>query len=348
MFNLLKSDCYRLVYGKMLWVVLAIFLAMTAFTAAIVNFAANHVPATAQVVVEGSAGGASSSSLPDESDLTDEELAAANDAAAATLSAVDEDDVEMGAELAADTSETFTDVNLGKRQITSLTTLYGQSFAGGGELTMMVALLVALFFAADFDTHFVRNLVMDAAGRRRYYGEKLLLAALLSAAFLLVGMVATPLCFAVAGFTFTFSESTGAVALYALLTWLTLTMYAWMTAVVVWATHSKAAGIVMALVVAIGAAGGALFTAASVFGWKWPWLGELVHWVPYSNLTLLGNGVGWFDLPYGAGLAANGTMSVPEGAIGGLTGVVHGFIVAALWLAACAALTFAVLRKKDV
>lgn len=312
MFNLLKSDLYRLVHGKMLWVMLAVFLAMSVFTAAIVSFAANYVPAVSQVV-EASA-----------------------------------EDVEMGVELATDTSETFTDVNLANRQIASLTTLYGQSFAGGGELTMLVALLVALFFAADFDTHFVRNLVMDAAGRRRYYAEKLILAALVSAAFLLVGMIATPACFAAAGFTFVSAESPGAVALYALLAWLTITAYAWMTAVAVWVTHSKAAGIVAALVVAIGAAGGALFTAASIFGWKWPWLGELVHWVPYSNLTLLSNGVGWFDLPYGAGLAANGTMSVPQGAIGGLSGMTQAFVVGVLWLAACAVLTFAVLRKKDV
>lgn len=343
MFNLLKSDCYRLAHGKMLWVMMAVFLAMTAFTAAIVSFAATYVPAVSQVSTVVSDDGASPSSVS-----PDEELAAASDEAATALSAVDEDDGEMGAELAADTSEAFTDVNLASRQITSLTTLYGQSFAGGGELTMLVALLVALFFAVDFDTHFVRNLVMDAACRRRYYAEKLLLAALISAAFLLVGMVATPLCFAAAGFSFTGAEGVGAVALYALLAWLTITVYAWLTAVVVWATHSKAAGIVAALVVASGAAGGALFTAASVFGWKWPWLGELVHWVPYNNLTLLSNGVGWFDLPYGAGLAANGTMSVPEGAIGGLTGVVQALVVAALWLAACAALTFAVLRKKDV
>ena len=70
--------------------------------------------------------------------------------------------------------------------------------------------MTALFVASDFETGFAKS-VFVGRGRRRaaYYLEKLVLCGVLSAVFLLAGMVLTDGAFALAGFEYRASETLG-------------------------------------------------------------------------------------------------------------------------------------------
>lgn len=360
MFNLLKSDVYRLVHGKMLWVVAGALVALSALAAGMMHWVSSpeflHMTATSVEMTVGSA------------DAPADETNAAAEAAAAAgatgrgisfdeaLDAVGEDEEALAAEggadgaaaasddpwdLVADNPEAlseadFEEVSREMRTLASPADMLGDMAISGGELAMVVSLVVALFFAQDFSTHFARNLVMDRRGRLRYYGEKLVLVALLSAFFLAVASLSGALSFAVAGFSYAAGNPVGEFALSLALAWLLAFAYGCVTAVVVWASRSAGAGVAWALMVSSGIAGSLIGQVLTLAGRAVPWIGAVVPWLPASCMQSLGN-------------QAAALLTAPAAAPLAMAPIaVQVFLVGAMMVALCAALTFGPLRKRDL
>lgn len=338
MFNLLKSDIYRLVHGKMLWVSLALTALFVVGAAGLVWFATT--PQFAQMVAEQAEHDQQNATASDYRQ-DDTSLSAAETTAeetteptpeATTGVALDVADAAAAADLTPEEVET-----LNEKELPSRTDAYAQMLVTGGALAMIVSLVTAIFLANDFETGFAKN-VFVGRGRRRvaYYFEKLVLCGVLSAVFLLAGMVLTDGAFALAGFEYRASETLGEYWGWVALAWLAVTMYAMATGATVLLTRSKAVGIVFALVVATGALASIVMTVASTFAPAFPVLDDAVKWLPTSSVALLSSG--------GVGL-----LSSTEGtAFAGLAVPAQVALVLGAAIAACVALAAAVGPRKDV
>lgn len=216
MFNLLKSDIYRLVRGKMLWAGLACLALVVVGAAGLIWFATT--PEFAQMVNE---------QVQDtrQSDAT------------ATLTSPN------GADLDAEEVQV-----LNEKVISSRTYSYGNTFMVG-FLGLIVAVLAALLASSDFDTGFAKNVLAGRGDRRAYFAEKLVLIAALCGVFLLAGMLLSDAVYAVLGFSYRYTETVGEYWSWAGLTWLVLTAYAFLGALIAWATRSKTVGVVLAALV---------------------------------------------------------------------------------------------------
>lgn len=337
MFNLLKSDIYRLVHGKMLWVSLALTALFVVGAAGLVWFATT--PQFAQMVAEQAEHDQQNATASDYRQ-DDTSLPAAETTAEETTEPTPEATTGMavrftdgsGANLTPEEVET-----LNEKELPSRTNAYAQVLVAGGVLATIVSLVIALFLANDFETGFAKN-VFVGRGRRRaaYYLEKLVLCGVLSAAFLLAGMVLTDGAFALAGFEYRASETLGEYWGWVALAWLAVTMYAMATGATVLLTRSKAVGIVFALVVATGALASIVMTVASTFAPAFPVLDDAVKWLPASSVALLSSG--------GVGL-----LSSTEGAVlAGLAVPAQVALVLGAAIAVCVALAAAVGPRKDV
>lgn len=251
MFNLLKSDLYRLVHGKMLWVMTIVVIAMAALTVAAIS-----AVSSAEFLYR------SSQSM---------EFA-----------------VNASGEV---TVADFEEVSRDMRTLASPVDMLGDAGFSGGEVPLIVGLLAALLFASDFTTGFVRNLVMDRRGRMRYYGAKLVLVAVASLYFVLLTALASVVAFAVAGFTYAAGNTVGEIAGFLVLAWLIACAYGCLTATLVWLTRSPGAGIAFAIVVGSGMAGALLGQVLLYVGQAFPWVASIVPWMLASGQNALGGGM---------------------------------------------------------
>lgn len=308
MYNLLKSDLYRLVHGRMLWVSLVVLVAFVALMVGLVWFATtptfaqmvNEQAETGQVV-ETSSGGVVS--------ITD----------------------GSGAKLTPEQTEALNDKTLPSR-----TSSYAQGFTSGGMLAMFVSLVMALFLVGDFETGFAKNVFAGRNRRVTYYLEKLVLCGAMCAAFLLLGMVLTDVGFAIAGFGTRSVETLGEYWGWAGLAWLAVMLYTAVTAAAVLLTRSKAVGIVLAIVVSSGVVATVVMSVASALAPALPVLADAVQWLPTASVKLLGSG--------GVGLLG----STEGTALAGLTAPAQIALVAGVVIAACTALVATVCPRKDV
>ncbi len=356
MFNLLKSDMYRLVHGKMLWVVTAIVVAASVFVVAMMHavsspeflsMTASAVDMTVTACEDEGARGAASG------DETEGPAAASVAAAAEAVEDVAENAAEAekgaasgsaSAELWASVAEDpqalseadFEGVSREMRTFTTPADMLGDSVVSGGMLTLIVALVAALFCAQDFTTRFARNLVMDRRGRMRYYGGKIVLVGVLAAFFLAVVSLTSVTSFAVAGFTYEAVNSLTDLLVFFGLTWLVIFAYGCSAAVIVWISRSAGAGVAWAIVVCsgfLGAAVGQVLLSLAVVA---PWLGALEPWLLSSCVQDLGAFAGAL---LGTPAAAPLTM-VPV--------AVQVLIAGAVAAGLCGALALGVLRKRDL
>ncbi len=222
------------------------------------------------------------------------------------------------------------------RTFTTPADMLGDSVVSGGMLTLIVALVAALFCAQDFTTRFARNLVMDRRGRMRYYGEKIVLVGVLAAFFLAVVSLTSVTSFAVAGFTYEAVNSLTDLLVFFGLTWLVIFAYGCLAAVIVWISRSAGAGVAWAIVVCsgfLGAAVGQVLLSLAVVA---PWLGALEPWLLSSCVQDLGAFAGAL---LGTPAAAPLTM-VPV--------AVQVLIAGAVAAGLCGALALGVLRKRDL
>ena len=358
MFNLLKSDMYRLVHGKMLWVVTAIVVAASVFVVAMMHavsspeFLSMTASAVDMTVTAGDDEGARGAASGDETegpaapaasvaaaaeaveDVAENAAEAEKDAASGSASA------ELWASVAEDpqalSEADFEGVSREMRTFTTPADMLGDSVVSGGMLTLIVALVATLFCAQDFTTRFARNLVMDRRGRVRYYGEKIVLVGVLAAFFLAVVSLTSVASFAVAGFTYEAANSLTDLLAFFGLTWLVIFAYGCSAAVIVWISRSAGAGVAWAIVVCsgfLGAAVGQVLLSLAVVA---PWLGALEPWLLSSCVQDLGAFAG---VLLGTPAAAPLTM-VPV--------AVQVLIAGAVAAGLCGALALGVLRKRDL
>lgn len=303
MFNLLKSDIYRLVHGKMLWVGLACLAFVVVGAAGLVWFATT--PEFAQMVNE----------------QAQEE--ARQNGATATLTSPN------GADLDAEEVQVLND-----KVISSRTYSYGNTFMVG-FLGLIVAVLAALLASSDFDTGFAKNVLAGRGDRRAYFAEKLVLIAALCGVFLLAGMLLSDAVYAVLGFSYRYTETVGEYWSWAGLTWLVLTAYAFLGALIAWATRSKTVGVVLAALVPTGFLESMVLGAAAVLAPAVPLVGDMMQWLPTSVQQRMAVG--------GAGLFETGGS-----AVAGLPPAAQVLIVFGAIVIVCAALSLTACRKRDV
>ena len=232
MFNLLRSDVYRLVRGKMLWVGLSFLALVVVGAAGLVWFATT--PEFAQMVSE------QAQQKPPQSGMS-VTITTPNNAG------LDAEEVQV----------------LNEKTLGSRTYSYGNTFMVG-FLGLIVAVLAALLASSDFDTGFAKNVLAGRGNRRAYFAEKLVLIAALCGAFLLAGMLLSDAAYAVLGFSYERTETVAEYWSWAGLSWLVLTSYAFLAALIAWATRSKVAGVVFAALVPTGFLGSMLLSAAAV------------------------------------------------------------------------------------
>ena len=367
MFNLMKSDLYRLVHGKMLWVVTVVVVALS-ILAAVAMYAVSSpeflsmsasamdmtVTACDDETAEGSAGGgeragaeSGGQSVPGAS------LGATADTAVETAEDAMEEAAEAGegaapgsasAELWALVEESpqalseadFEGVSREMRTFATPADMLGDSVVSGGLLTLVVALVTALFCAQDFTTRFARNLVMDRRGRVRYYGGKIVLVGVLAAFFVAVVSLVSVVSFAAAGFTYGDMNSPADLLAFFGLTWLVVFAYGCSAAVIVWISRSAGAGVAWAIVVCSGFLGAMAGQVLLLLGTAVPWLGALEPWLLASCVQALGSNAGTLL----SGPAVAPLTMVPV--------AVQVLLVGAIVAGLCSALALGVLRKRDV
>ena len=302
MLNLLKSDLYRLVHGKMLWVGLACLALVVVGAAGLIWFATT--PEFAQMVNE-------------------QAQEARQSGATVTLTSPN------GADLDAEEVQALNEKVIGSR-----TYSYGNTFMVG-FLGLIVAVLAALLASSDFDTGFAKNVLAGRGDRRAYFAEKLVLIAALCGVFLLAGMLLSDAVYAVLGFSYRYTETVGEYWSWAGLTWLVLTAYAFLGALIAWATRSKTVGVVLAALVPTGFLESMVLGAAAVLAPAVPLVGDMMQWLPTPVQQRMAVG--------GAGLFETGGS-----AVAGLPPAAQVLIVFGAIVIVCAALSLTACRKRDV
>lgn len=351
MFNLLKSDVYRLVHGKMLWVATAVLVGCIVLCAAMMHWVSDpqFLYDAAQMSATVTVGDADEPDAADEAaremaEATAEEHERAMDAASAVNEgdgAADNASASLEALLEFEDPSSlsvadFEEASREMRTIDTPTSMFGDMLVSGGFLGALVSIVVALLLASDFSTRFVRNLPMDRRGRVAYYGGRLVLVAVVALYFLAVGCVLNVVAFTVAGFTFAALDGAAELLVFLGLSWLCLTAYGCMTAVFVWLTRSAGAGIAFALVVATGIAGTVAGSLLQNLGMAVPALSAVQPWLLATCMN--------HDLA----LPAASLLLPAEGAVWAVPVGVQVAIVGLFWVAACAALGLGVLRRRDV
>ena len=372
MFNLLKSDLYRLVHGKMLWVVTAIVVALS-ILAAVAMYAVSSpeflsmsasamdmtVTACDDETAGGSAAGGESAGSGTDSEPAGTEAGGQAAPGVSVEAAVEaaEDAVEEAAEAGegaapgsasaelwalveespqALSEADFEGVSREMRTFATPADMLGDSVVSGGLLTLVVALVTALFCAQDFTTRFARNLVMDRRGRVRYYGGKIVRGGVLAAFVVAVVSLVSVVSFAAAGFTYGDMNSPADLLAFFGLTWLVVFAYGCSAAVIVWISRSAGAGVAWAIVVCSGFLGAMAGQVLLLLGTAVPWLGALEPWLLASCVQALGSNAGTLL----SGPAAAPLTMVPV--------AVQVLLVGAIVAGLCSALALGVLRKRDV
>lgn len=332
MLNLLRSDLFRLIRGKALWVMTAVLVACMALSAAMLNWVSQPEFLAFYAQTEQMTADEVCDEMRFEETSTGLVTVGADDGAVLGASP---DGTLVAVAGAAPTPEDFEAVTAEMRRFSGVTALFG-SFMAGGLLLVVTSLITALFLASDFETRFVRNLPMGRRGRTAYYVEKLLLVALVALWFLAVLATSCAASFAVAGFSFPLSEGIGGLLAWLLLTWMAATAYGWLTALTVWVTRSKGAAIAEALVVSSTFLAALVIQLLGYFARVIPWLGAVPEWLPSSAVEMLGRGAD--------------ALAAPGGALGfaGVSGGASVLLVLALWLAVCATVALAACRRRDL
>lgn len=350
MFNLLKSDIYRLVHGKMLWVATAVLAGCIVLCAVMMHWVSDpqFLCDAAQMSATVTVGDAAE---PDAADEAAREMAEA--AAGERERALDDASGTSESDGAADSGASFEallefedpsslsaadfeETSREMRTIEAPTFMFGDMLVSGGFLGALVSVVVALLLASDFSTKFVRNLPMDRRGRVAYYGGRLLLVAVVALYFLAVGCVLSLAAFTAAGFTFAALDGAAELLVFLGLSWLCLAAYGCLTAVLVWLTRSAQAGVAFALVVATGIAGTVVGSLLQNLGAAVPALAAVQPWLLSTCMN--------HDLA----LPATSLLLPAEGAVWAIPVGVQVALVGAFWITASAVLALSVLRRRDV
>ncbi|MFR0869528.1 MAG: hypothetical protein ACLSGS_11220 [Adlercreutzia sp.] len=374
MFNLLKSDIYRLVHGKMLWVAAIVLVALSVLAAGMMHWSSpeflrmtatsfemtvnvgDGATGAADVLGEGDAAAANASAEAAAAagasgrGLSLDELDTLGAAEAAGSAESEEDSVRDDEtasdsafasselwDLVADNPEALSDADFEgvSRDMRTLASPADMLGDGGVGRGVGHGRLAGDGTLLAQDFHsFAR--MDDRRGRVRYYGEKLVLVGLLAAFYLAVAALAGAASFAAAGFTYAAASPLGDLALFLGLAWLLAFAYGCTTAVIVWASRSAGAGVAWALVVSSGIAGSLLGQVLLLLGQGEPWIGALEPWMLASCMQNVGN-------------HASTLLATPAAAPLTMAPLaVQVLIVGTAAVALCVVLTFGPLWKRDL
>lgn len=175
-----------------------------------------------------------------------------------------------------------------------------------GGVQIVTSLVVANLACADADSGFDRTVLSARAGRRLWFAEKCLFAALFSAAFLLVAFGLGALSRLASG-PVARVEAPGELAAYLGAAWLGCCAYAALTVTVGHLTRNRAATLTFAALASTGLLEGGLVAGVEMVwflaGGQLPGLGSAIApWLPTGIMS-----------PLGAGAAA---MLAAEGGVG--------------------------------
>lgn len=305
MFNLLKSDAYRMVRRADFWVYAAVAVGLMVLSAWMLSFFSS--PEFARMVNE--------NAVEYGQELTAEERA----------------------EIEQDLQEGLDEMGpLNDRVLPNVTYLWSQTFFGGGLLGILGSVLIAVFLSRDFKSGFVKNLMMDRRGRYVYYGEKLLLAAIVQAMFVALCALSSTLAFAAFGFTYEEASSVADVAIWLVLAWLVACAYAFLTACIVWLVRLEWLGVMWAVIVSSSMAGAFISQLALLFARAFPALEAFSHWTLCGSMATMSEGVPFLLTP-------NAAFPLP-----GLPPLGQVLLVCGLFLTVGIAVTFAACRRRDI
>lgn len=290
MANILRMDLYRLLHGKSLWIFLGI------------------------IVVLAAAGAGTMAVITDPTFLESMKVSYTNGAPAGvnigftSPSGPDADDLLQADALAGLVAQCLTPE-----------ALIGNVFLGGGGLSSLFAVFVAIFLATEFESGFSKNVFTVQPNRLAFLGARFLEIAVLAAVFTALIVVATLATAAVAGLPLIMSP------LPDLLLWtahvvLAATGFGMLTALAVWVTRKMAAGIVIGIVLAAGLVTLALQSVLLLF--------------PSASFL--------------ADFTLSSCMSSLSLGLAGPLGVPHIALVCAAFIIVAAAASAVVLQRKDV
>ena len=217
MFNLLRSDLWRIVRMPSFWVLTILVVASLALVAWFMDYLAS--PEFAQSV---------NASIQDK---------------------IREDNQAS--------LEEYTDdgLNLNVKSMQSVPYMWTNTFLDGGMLGIIGSLLAAIFLLSDFKSGFIKVLPMDRRGRWRYFGEKAVLVLILQAYVLILGAATSFLAFQAFGFIYEETSSIGEMALWLLCAWLYASALALIVSFITWLWKSEAVSSLAALFVSGGILG---------------------------------------------------------------------------------------------
>lgn len=156
--------------------------------------------------------------------------------------------------------EEYTDegLALNAKSMQSVPYTWANTFLDGGMLGIIGSLLAAIFLISDFKSGFIKVLPMDRRGRWRYFGEKTILVLILQAYVLVLCAATSFLAFQAFGFTYEETSSIGDVALWLLCAWLYASAMALVVSFITWIWKSEAVSSLVALFISGGILGAVL------------------------------------------------------------------------------------------
>ena len=220
-----------------------------------------------------------------------------------------------------DMSEVSQSIDQAQYMLSGLTpmALIGNIFMNGGGLACLFVVFIAIFFAAEFENGFSKNVFTASPSRTVYLLTRAVEIVLFAIVFTLVTAAATLAGAAIFGIE-TVAASTGDMALWFALVVLVLSGMGMLTALFVWLTRKMAAAIAIGIVVGSGLVVSIVQALLSLF----PDIEHLGDFTLYACMRSLGVGLD-----------------------GGLS-VAHIAAVSLVFLVGYAALSLLILKKTDV
>lgn len=290
MANILRMDLYRLVHGKSLWIFLASIVVLAVASAGVMAVITDPAFQESMRV-------AYTSGAP-----TGVNIGFSNP------SGVGADDIAEASAMTALLSQGL-----------APEALVGNVFLGGGGLSCLFVVFIAIFLSSEFESGFSKNVFTVQPNRLAYLGARTLEIVVLAAVFAAVAIGSTLAAAAVTGLELSFTPLPEFL-LWAALATLCAAGFGMLTALAVWVTRKMAAGIVIGIVLGAGLVTMVLQTVLMLF----PSASHLADFTLSSCMSSLALGLA-------------GSLSAP-----------HIALVSVAFIVVAAVASAVVLQRKDV
>lgn len=173
----------------------------------------------------------------------------------------------------------------------SITYYWGSNFVALS--VFMSSLLILRTIYDDEDGGFIRTLMGSRYDKFSYYAEKLILAGVIAAVFLGIGVLMTTLGTIAVGFSFTADDSISFIVTWLVTVWVTSWAMGALTCLIMFVTHSTGAGWIAVFVIFSGLVEKILVDMTSTPDLMAFHRGLTIvtTWLPSYNIELLCNGI---------------------------------------------------------